>query len=460
MRQLPYNRRRFLARLGATAAAGVAAPLFVPSATLGREALPAPSERITFGMIGTGRQACIVNMQRQLLRMPDAQVVALCDVDSWRLNHARDLVAQAYRDRKPSGAYRPGAIFEDYRDVLARQDVDAVMISTPDHWHAPMAIEAAAAGKHVALEKPITRTIAEGQAIVDAMRKHRRVFRMDSEMRSEKHLHQMAEIVRSGTLGRITAVRVGVPAGDDVPCPETPEMPVPKELNYELWQGPARRFPYTLERVHPPQELGRPGWMRVLDYSDGMVTNWGTHFWDIALWCIDAEDTGPVEVEGKGVWPEKGRLWNVLRQFEITGRMADGVELYYENTRNPAITGAVEKCTAYVKIEGTEGWIFAAYAPHVLRSEPASLVQRATEATRVQFPLKWDKQDFVDAIKEGGRTMENEDVAHRVTSLCHLGHIAVHLGEKLQWDAQSERFQGNDTANRYLDRPILEVPQG
>ena len=156
------------------------------------------------------------------------------------------------------------------------------------------------------MEKPITRTIAEGQEIIDAMQKHQRVFRMDSEMRSQKHLHQMAQVVRSGALGEITAVRVGVPAGDDVECPETPDMPVPKELNYEMWQGPAKRAPYTLHRVHPPKALGRPGWMRVLDYSDGIITNWGTHFWDIALWCINAENTGPVEVEGQGVWPEKG----------------------------------------------------------------------------------------------------------------------------------------------------------
>ncbi len=409
-------------------------------------------------MLGVGRQAYIVNMQRQLLKMPDVQIVALCDVDQWRLNHAKELVEETYGQRKESGQFRGCATIDDYREVLGRSDVDAVMISTPDHWHAPMAIEAANAGKHVALEKPITRTVAEGRAIIEAVRKNQRVFRMDSEMRSQKHLHRMAEIVRSGVLGEIQAVRVGVPAADDVDCPETPEMPVPPELDYERWQGPARRAPYTQLRVHTPKSLGRPGWMRVLDYTDGVITNWGTHFWDIALWCIDAENTGPVEIEGQGVWPEKGHLWTVLRRFEITGRLANGVKLYYENTRNPKISGAIQECTAYVKIEGSKGWIFGAFSPHVLRSQPESLVDTPAASITTRFPLKWDKQDFVDAIKTNGRTMENEDVAHRVTSLCQLGHIAIHMGQKLTWDPELQTFVGNSDANKYLEQPILHIP--
>lgn len=453
-----YNRRQFLSRTAVVATAGMTAPLIVPATALGRGMLAAPSERVTIGMLGTGRQACIVNLQRQMLKMPDVQIVAVCDVDSWRLNHAREMVEQAYAERASSGEHRGLQACGDYREVLGRADVDAVMISTPDHWHAPMAIEAAQAGKHVSLEKPNTRSIAEGQAIIKAMQDNQRVFRMDSEMRSEKWLHQMAEVVRNGAVGEITAVRVGVPAGDDVDCPETPDMPVPKDLDYEMWQGPAKHAPYTQLRVHPPRELGRPGWMRVLDYSDGIITNWGTHFWDIALWCMDAEHTGPVEVEGTGVWPEKGKLWNVLRRFEVSYRMANGVPLYYENTRDPKISGAEQECTAYVKIEGTKGWIFGAYAPHVLRSEPASLIDDTMKSLKTRFPLKSDKQDFVDAVKSGGRTLENENVAQRITSLCHLGHIAIHLGQKLRWDPEVERFVDNDEANQYLAQPILEMP--
>jgi predicted dehydrogenase len=277
-------------------------------------------------------------------------------------------------------------------------------------------------------------------------------------MRSLKWLHQMAEIVRNGRLGRIKSVRVGVPAGDDVECPPTPEMPVPPDLDYEMWQGPAARAPYTQERVHPPKSFGRPGWMRVLDYCDGMITNWGTHFWDIAQWCLDTERTGPVEVSGRGVCPPAGQLWNVLKTFEVTYRLADGTPLYYENTRNPAISGALGQCSAYVKVEGAKGWLYGAFGPQDLRAEPASLLDTPIRPNEIRFPLKSDKQDFVDAIKTGGKTMEDEEVAHRTTSLCHLGHIAIHLGRQLRWDPRRERFLDDDAANAYLDKPILDRP--
>ncbi len=458
MSKSSFNRREFLGHLSVAAAAGIAAPTVIPSTALGRGAVPAPSERIAVAMIGTGRQAYLVNLERQLLKMPDVQIVALCDVDSWRLEETQKLVEKHYASRRASGQFTGCHITGDYREVLARGDVDAVMISTPDHWHAPMAIEAAGAGKHVSLEKPITRTVGEGQAIIDAIQKHKLVFRMDSEMRSHDWLHKMAEIVRNGALGEITAVRVGVPAGDDVECPETPDMPVPEELDYEMWQGAAKKAPYTLHRVHTPKEFGRPGWMRILEYTDGIITNWGTHFWDIALWCMNAENTGPVEIEGHGVWPPRGQLWTVLKRFEVTCRMANGVPLYYENTRDPKISGAIGDCTAYVKVEGTKGWIYGSYGPHALRSEPASLVEQLPEPRQVRFPLKSDKQDFLDAIKTGGRTLENEQVAHRVTSVCQLGHIAIHVNQKLRWDPGIQKFIDNDAANQYLNQPILELP--
>lgn len=457
----PLSRRSFLNRTGLVAAAG-AAPWVIPGRALGKAGQPAPSERVTVGMIGTGRQAFLVNLQRQFIKMPDVQVVALCDVDRWRLAEVQKFVEKSYAAGQPSGQYKGCATYKLYQELLGRDDIDAVMISTPDHWHAKIAIDAAAAGKHVALEKPIIRSIGDGQAIIAAMREHGRVFRVDSEMRSQERLLRMAELVRNGRVGKVKTVRVGVPASDDVDCPATPEMPVPEDLDYDLWQGPARRAPYTQERVHAPRQFGRPGWMRVLDYCDGMITNWGTHFCDIALWCMGAERTGPVEIEGQGVWPPAGQLWNVLKKFEVTYRFADGVEFIYENTRNPAIAGEVVKSTAYVKIEGSEGWIFAGYgdaAANKLIAEPASLATSELGPDAVRFPLKSDKQDFIDAVKSGGRTLEDEEVGHRVTSLCLLGHIAIHLGQRLRWDPVAEQFPGNEAANAYLSKGILAPPE-
>ncbi len=455
------TRRAFLKRASVSAGLAIAAPAIVPGSALGAKARAAAGDRITVGMIGVGRQAYIVNLQRQFLKMPDVQIVAVCDVDRWRLEQGKKIVEDCYGHQKPSGNYSGCTTYNDFREVLARDDIDAVMISTPDHWHTPIAVAAAEAGKHVSLEKPITRTIAEGQAIVDAMRKHDRVFRMDSEMRSMSSFHRMAELVRNGRLGKIKAVRVGVPAGDNVDCPVTPDMPVPEDLDYDAWQGPAPRAPYTLQRVHTPKQFGRPGWMRNLNYCDGMITNWGTHFFDVAQWCFGTERTGPVEIEGHGVWPPAGKLWNVLKTFEVTYRFADGTPCYYENTRNEEISGALGPCSAYVKFEGTEGWIYGAFGgPQELRftAEPKSVLDSKIGRNELHFPLKSDKQDFIDAVKTGGKTLEDEEVGHRTTSLCHLGHIAIHTGQKLKWEPEKECFIGNDAANEYLDKPIHAPP--
>ena len=323
------------------------------------------------------------------------------------------------------------------------------MISAPDHWHTPMGIAAAEAGKHVSLEKPITRNIAEGRRLAATVKRLGRVFRVDSEFRSIEHMLRAVELVRNGRIGKLTTVRSGVPAGDDVECPyaDNISMPVPKELDWDRWQGPAPRSAYHEQRAHLPKSLDRAPWMRVLSYCDGMVTNWGAHLNDVALWGSDNERTGPVEIEGHGVYPTAGRLWNVLRTFEITYRFADGMELIYK-TEKP-----------YVRFEGTEGWIQVDY-PKGIAAHPASVLTSKIGSNEIHFPLKSDKGDFIDAVKSGGRTLEDEEVGQRVTSLCHLGHIAIHLRQRLRWDPRQERFVGNDAANAYVDHPILNLPPG
>ena len=433
------TRRSFLRTAAAAAAAGVT-PTIIPALALGADGKPAPSGRVTVGMIGTGRQAFVKNL-KQFLEMPDVQIVAVCDVDSWRMEQTRQAVESRYGKEAPSGKYAGCAAYGDFRELLAAREIDAVMISTPDHWHAPMAVAAAEAGKDVSLEKPITRTVAEGRRIIRAIRQNARVFRVDSEFRSLENFHRMAELVRNGRIGRIEAIRVGVPAGDDVTCPPTPEMPLPEELDYERWQGPAPRAPYTEHRVHPPRQFGRPGWMRVLSYCDGMITNWGAHLCDVAQWCNGTERTGPVEIEGTGVYPPPDQLWNVLKTFQVTYRFADGTPLVYETVK------------PYVRFEGSEGWISAEY-PRTLEAEPESILTSEIKPGEIRFPLKSDKRDFIDAVKTRGKTLEGEEVGHRTTSLCQLGHIAIQAGEKLKWNPDKERFIDNDRANTLLERPI------
>ncbi|NLF68228.1 MAG: Gfo/Idh/MocA family oxidoreductase [Candidatus Anammoximicrobium sp.] len=434
-----WTRRAFLRTAASGAVSGFAAAV-IPAAALGRSRLAAPSQRITVGLIGAGRQLFYKNWP-QFSKMRDVQVVAVCDVDAWRLAQVHAAIEKHYAAQGSVGTHSGCRAHRDYREVLDRPDIDAVMISTPDHWHVPLAIEAARAGKDVSLEKPITRTIAEGQRLIRAMRDAQRVFRVDSEFRSAENFHRMAELVHNGRIGQIKSIRVGVPAGDNVDGPPTPDMPVPEELDYERWQGPAPRAAYTVLRVHPRHEFGRPGWMRVLDYCDGMITNWGAHLCDIAQWCHGTERTGPVEITGEGVWPPPGKLWNVLKTFRVTYRFADGTTQEYETSK------------PYVRIDGTEGWIYGEFGKG-LDAEPKSILTSQIQDGEIRFPLKSDKQDFIDAVKTRGRTLEDEEVGHRTTSLCHLGHIAIRLGQPLKFDPQQERFVDHDEANAYLDKPM------
>jgi predicted dehydrogenase len=436
------SRRSFLK----TAAAVISVPLVVPPHVVTPCALAQgqtlPNDLLRMGLIGTGRQ-CFYHNIPGYVRNKRNQVVALCDVDSWRLDEAKKKVLELYD--KSTSLVKPADIktYVDYKELLERSDIDAVMISTPDHWHAAQAIDAMRAGKHVALEKPIIRTITEGKELVKVSAETKRIFRVDSEFRSGKAAHQAAELVRNGRLGKIKKVLVAVPQSD-VPCPPQSEMPVPKELDYERWQGSAIRTPYTLNRVHTPQNIqNRPGWMRHLYYCDGMITNWGTHLLNGTLWALGLDRTFPVEIEGTGTYPEPDSFWNVLLQFEIKYRYADGLEIVYK-TEKP-----------YFRIEGEKGWIEVTFQG--IKAEPESLLNEKIGPEEIHFPLRSEKEDFIDSVLTGQETLEPAVVGHCVTSTCLLGHLAVRTGEKLRWDPEKEIFLGNPQAAEYLNKPITTI---
>lgn len=418
--------------------------MLVPPSVLGLAGREAPANRIAIGMIGMGRQAMYANLM-PFLSASDAQVVAVCDVDAWRLERARDKVEKHYAARAASGAFKGCTAYRDFRELLGRRDIDAVMISTPDHWHVPMAVAAIKAGKDVSCEKPLTRSIAEGRLLSDLAAREKRVFRTDSEFRSLAKMHRAVELARNGRLGKLHTIRTGVPQ-TDVALPAQPAMPVPAELDYALWLGPAPQAPYTEKRVHPPHDhLGRPGWMRCRDYCDGLITNWGTHLNDIAQWGNDTDRTGPVEVEGRGEYPPQDGLWNVLLKFEVEYRYANGVRLFYRSGK------------PFIRFEGAEGWMQVNY-PNEVEAEPESLLTARLGPNDLRLPLKDEKRDFLDAIKTRGPTLADAEVGHRTTSLCHLGHIAIQVGRRLRWDPQAERFPGEDEANRLLRTPPLREP--
>ena len=438
------TRRSFLKGTGAAAGAAVAAPTIVPSSVLGKGTQVAPSNRVTVGMIGVGRQTIFINLE-SFLRAPDVQVVALCDVDRWRLDLTKERAVTLYGNKKRSGRYGDIPRYTDFREVLGRRDIDAVMISTPDHWHVPMSVAAVKAGKDVCCEKPLTRSIAEGRLLSDLVTKHKRVFRTDSEFRSISDFQRACELVRNGRIGELRTIRSGVPL-DRFTSPPHIDMPVPEELDYDMWLGPAPEAPYTEKRVHERRGYERPGWMRIRDYCDGMVTNWGTHLNDIAQWGNNTDRTGPIEVEGRGTYLPAGSMWNVLYEFEIHYRYANGVRLIYK-TEKP-----------YVRFEGTEGWVQATYGKERLQAEPKSILDSTIGPNETRLLLKNEKRDFIDCVKTRGQTLEDAEVGHRTTSLCHLGHIAVQVGGKLKWDPDAERFLNSDAANKLLSNAPGRAP--
>jgi myo-inositol 2-dehydrogenase / D-chiro-inositol 1-dehydrogenase len=445
MLERPRVSRRTFLRKAAASTSVCAAPWIIPARALGADGQVAPSNRITVGMIGIGRQCLAFNLPF-FMNQPDCEVVALCDVDRWRLEVTEERTASYYGEKKnrcPKIPQCPRHV--DFREVLGRKDVDAVMISAPDHWHVPMSVLAVKTGKDVSCEKPLTRSIAEGRLLSDLVTKHKRVFRTDSEFRSLPQFHRAVELVRNGRIGKLHTIRTGVPYGE-AQSPVFVEMPVPEELNYDLWQGPASVKPYTEQRVHPIKGYERPGWMNIRDYDHGVILNWTVHLNDIAQWGNNTDRTGPVDVEGQGKYPPPGSLWDACYEFEFACTYANGVKLVCKTDR------------PYVRFEGEGGWIQANFGGVPLETEPKSLLDSKIGPDELHFPLLHEKRDFLNAVKTRGVTLEDAEVGHRTASLGHLGQIAVLLGRKLKWDPDKERFLGDDEANKMLALPPGRSP--
>jgi len=420
--------RRDLIKIPAIAAI----PAIVPSSVFGAAA---PSNRITVGMIGMGRQARNVNI-KPFLYSKDAKVVAVCDVDSWRLDNAKKQVDGIYKNKDCMAT-------GDWREIVARDDIDAIMNSTSDQWHVPISLAAVRKGKHVSCVKPLTLSIAEGRELADAVKKAGVTFRTDSECRSNGYMQKTANLVRNGYIGKIKRIEVTVPTGDKAGG-KADEMSVPKELNYDMWLGPAPKKPYTVDRVHKPKSYGRPGWMRCRDTCEGMITNWGTHMIDVAQMAHGTDRTGPVEIEGKGVYPKPGSgIWGVLLSFEVNYKFADGVEMKYTTGKG-----------ASLRIEGEDGWIFAPWigVRSQMTASDRKILRLKLKDTDKKVPHRQDKEDFLYGIKNKAETMADAEVGHRTCSICQLGHISIQTGRKLKWNPDTEKFVDNKEADAMLTR--------
>ncbi|MHC4572368.1 MAG: Gfo/Idh/MocA family oxidoreductase [Planctomycetota bacterium] len=430
------TRRDFLkSSVGATAGAVLAFPEIVT----GVSAASAPGSRITVGCIGVGRMG--LGDMREILGFDQAQVVAVCDVDSKRVEHARQKVEDHYGRHNKNGTYTGCASYRDFRDLLDSDDIDAVLVCTPDHWHALPAIAAAKAHKDIFLEKPLTRTIQEGRVLSDTVRRYARVLQVGSQQRSDSRFRFACELVRNGRIGKLHTVKVGLPI-DPGTGPE-PVMPIPESLDYSMWLGPAPWAEYTEKRVHPQDGYGRPGWLRISDYCCGMITGWGSHHIDIAQWAMGTEYTGPIEIQGWTKYPKDG-LWDVHGKFRIEYTYANGVKLICaDNTKNKQ----------GILFEGTQGWVYV--RRRVIDAYPKSLLTSAIGPTEIRlYKSNNHKQNFLDCIKSRSETVAPVEIGHRSNTVCVLGYIAMLLGRKLKWNPGKERFINDTEANRLLSRPM------
>jgi len=365
-----------------------------------------------------------------------SQVVAVCDPQEARRDAARSTAERHYSELMAKGSYKGCATYNDFRELLNCDDVDAVSICTPDHWHAVMCIAAAKAGKDVFCEKPLSLTIAEGRAICNAMKRYGRVFQHGTQRRSEGLFALACELVRNGRIGELKQVRVS--SEPSHPAPNEPPAPVPQGFDYDLWLGPAPFVPYSPRRVRTPH------WYWISDYTLGFISGQGVHFTDIAQWGMDADATGPVEIEGRGVIPRDG-MTDTAVEWHVEMTYANGLKLVYDDHRAFPMG---------VIFEGTEGRVNALCSG--ISTEPKSLMSSVIRPheTILRRPLS-HIPDFIQCVRTREVTAAPVEAAHRATSLCHLAQIAILAGgRRLRWDPAAERFPDDPAANAHLSKPL------
>lgn len=436
------SRRSFLK----TSLMATAAPLVVSSSVLGRDGNVAPSERITMGLIGCGDHGRGWNLDL-MFKNTIQQVVAVCDVDKNHLAAAKKRVDDFY-STKAGETYKACDAYEDFRDLVNRKDIDAVDIVTPDHWHTLLAVYAMKAGKDVICEKP-TLTIREGRLLSDTQKKTQRVFQTASENRSVGCYQQLVNLARNGHLGEIRHIKVLLPPGNTAAREVNKREPnfsvqeIPDTLDYEKWSGPAPVLPYIPARNHY-------NWRWNFTYSGGVITDWGSHMTNIAQWANNTDETGPVEVQGTGKFPDFDDVWNTAETFKISYKFGNGVTMDVW-TEVPGI-----------KIEGTKGWVLSRGWRKPLTASDDSLLKITFEGDKnLGRPEAGadagggggEHLDFANCVKSRKLCYYTAESGHRTHSIAHMGNISMLLGgAKLRWNPKKEVFEGDraEEANKHF----------
>ena len=451
------TRRSFLKRSAATAAA-VGFPTILPSSVFGQYA---PSKRINVGAIGCGRISRVHDLPG-IWQFDHARIMAVCDLYAPRVDQAK-LYINDYYAKKAGKSYDGVTGYSNYHDLLANKDIDAVVISTPDHQHAIVAVNAVRAGKDVYLQKPASLTIAEGRYLSDAVQASGRILQVGSQQRSWVQFRYAAELVRNGRIGDLKHVEIGLP-GDPAGGNPTP-MAVPAGFQYDAWLGSTPETTYTLDRTMPPQGFDRPGWLRMEQFGAGMITGWGAHHVDSAHWGMDTEYTGPVEVWGNAEFPkyspDKPGLWDVHGKFLTHAVYANGVTM--------DISGDFPNG---IKFYGSKGWLFVTRTEQTTPTDPGGHPVGGPKATGLQasdpsiltsvigpdevhlYKSTDQHGNWLDCILSRQEPISPVEKGHRACSTCLVHHIAMHAeGKHLHWDPQHERFLNDATANARLSRP-------
>jgi predicted dehydrogenase len=426
------SRRRFIA----TAGAAIAVPTIIPASALGRGDKAAPSERVTLGVVGWGMQG--PSNTGEFLKLKDCQVVAACDLDKNHLKSALDRVNGHYKNQDCKS-------YHDYREMMARTDIDAVMLAVPDHWHALVATEAANHKKDIYGEKPLARTIAEQQAIVKAVQTNHRIWQTGSWQRSQGKFRKAAEIVRNGLIGKVTRVEVGLPAGHSDFAKTKDKMGItapPPELDYEFWIGPSKMEPYIEGRVHM-------NWRWNYNIGGGQLLDWIGHHCDIAHWGLDMDNQGgPSEIEGTGEFPPKDAVWNTCTKYQVTCKYPKDITM--------VIAGGHPDIKMGTKWIGTDGWVWVDREGY-----DSSNVEWFAQIPADKYKVKLyqsdnHQQNFIECVKSRKPTITPVETAHHSAIPGHLGLIAMLVGRKIKWDPAKEIILNDPEASALLSRPYRD----
>ena len=421
------TRRDLLKRAGTAAGAFVAAPTIIPSSALGKDGAVAPSNRIQMGLIGHG---LIMGGHRGYhLNREDVQVVAVCDVYEDRREKAKDEAHKKYAEKREAGTFKGCEAYHEYERIIDRDDIDAVVVGTPDHWHAPISVAAMRSGKDVYVEKPMTLTIHEGQVMRDVAQQYGRILQVGSQQRSNNAFRKACEIVRNGWIGKVHTIYAGL--GGFPPPHNPPAQPIPKGFDYDRWLGPTPWFPYNEERVKG--NYGG-GWRRFWEYGSRKNGDWGAHHFDIIQWALGMDESGPVEYIPKGY---KGNEHQ-------THLYANGIKVVRDH---PRPNGHM------IHFIGSDGTVSVSRGDRI-DATPAELVRQPVSPNETHLYQSRDhREDWLNGIHTRKSTIANVDIGHRTATICHLSGIAERMGRPLKWDPAKEQILDDPAASRWMERP-------